>query len=320
MNQRLIFVCTVALFCTTSCERPSTNSSSTSTSLQLNWLADAQHGGFFAASSNLREAEPPWELTIRPGGPGTPVLPQLVMGKVDFAIANADQVLLARAQGADVVALFAPFQNSPRCIMVHSESDLYSLSDFHDITLAMGEGKAYAEFLKAHTSWSNVRIVAYTGTVARFMLEPDFAQQAYSFSEPLVVAQKGIKTRCLMVSEIGFNPYTSLLVAHRDLMKRDPERVQRVVSAVRQGWTEYLRSPADVHDTIERQNPDMDRTVLDESVSEVRKLCLPEDMPTEQLGRMSEERWSTLAQQLLELNLIDSAEVANGAFTNAYLD
>lgn len=319
MNIRALFVCLVMLLGGNGCDQPSTPATNVTT-LQLNWLADAQHGGFFGASKVLRAAEPPVTLEIRPGGPGTPVLPQLAMGKVDFAIANADQVLLARAQGADVVALFAPFQNSPRCIMVHDESDLHSLRDLHDVTLAMGEGKAYAEYLKARASWNNVRIVAYTGTVARFMLEPDFAQQAYSFSEPLVVAERGVKARCLMVSDFGFNPYTSLLVTHRDLIQQEPDRVRQVVSAVRRGWIDYLRSPTDVHDTIQLQNQDMDRSVLDQSVDEVRKLCLPPGTNEDQIGRMSGERWLELAQQLLDLKLIDSADSTHRAFTNEFLE
>jgi NitT/TauT family transport system substrate-binding protein len=319
MNTRALFVGFVMLLVGNGCDRPSTPTTH-ATTLQLNWLADAQHGGFYRASTVLRTAEPPVELEIRPGGPGTPVLPQLTMGKVDFAVANADQVLLARAQGADVVALFAPFQNSPRCVMVHDESGLYSLKDLHDITLAMGEGKAYAEYLKAHASWNNVRIVAYTGTVARFMLEPDFAQQAYSFSEPLVVAERGVKARCLMVSDFGFNPYTSLLVTRRDLIQQEPDRVRQIVAAVRQGWIDYLRSPTEVHDTIQSQNPDMDRSVLDQSVVEVRKLCLPQGTHEDQIGRMSGERWQELAQQLLELELIDSAGSTHQAFTNEFLE
>ena len=93
------------------------------------------------------------------------------MGRCDFAIANADQVLLARAQGADVVAVFAAMQNSPRCIMVHEGSGIGSLDHLRDMTLALGDGKAFAEYLKNKVPLTNVRIVSYTGSVAKFLLD-----------------------------------------------------------------------------------------------------------------------------------------------------
>lgn len=131
--------------------------------LQLNWIPDAQHGGFYAAVAEQHFANAGVNVQIIPGGPGTPAISKLATGRCEFAIGNADQVLLARQQGADVVAVFAAMQNSPRCIMVHEKSGIESLDQIKNITLALGDGKAFAEYLKRKVALENVRIVSYSG-------------------------------------------------------------------------------------------------------------------------------------------------------------
>ena len=93
----------------------------------LNWFPEVEHGGFYAAEVHGYFAEEGLDVEIQPGGPGAPVIQQVASGRCDFAVANADQVLLGRDQGAPVVAVMAAMQDSPHCIMVHASSGIDSL-------------------------------------------------------------------------------------------------------------------------------------------------------------------------------------------------
>ena len=282
--------------------------------LQLNWLSDAQHGGFYAAQREGYYADEGLDVEIVPGGPGTAVLPKVALGRCDFAIANADQVLLARAQEADVVAVFASMQNSPRCIMVHQSSGITALDQLANITLALGDGKAFAEYLKKNIPLSNVRLVSYTGTVAKFLIDKDFAQQGYVFSEPLVAAAQGSDPLALMVSELGFNPYSSVVVVNRKFLDADSGTVDKFVRASRKGWQAYVSSPAAANKAIIAVNPDMNAEILEQSAAEIGKLCKPNDF-TGAIGDMSLDRWDTLRKQLIEIELLKAdAGPASEAF------
>ena len=70
------------------------------------------------------------------------------------------------------------------------------------------------------------------------VVEPRFAQQAYVFSEPFVAEQSGVKVRSLLVSDLGFNPYASLLIANGDLLKSKPDVARRMTAASLRGWGE----------------------------------------------------------------------------------
>lgn len=287
--------------------------------LGLNWYPDAQHGGFYAADALGIYAENQLQVTILPGQPAVPVMQNVAMRRVEFGIANADQVLMARAQGMPVVAVFAAMQTSPRCIMVHRESGITSLRELNQITLALGAGKAFAKFLEAEVDLSQVKIVPYTGSIAPFLADKSFAQQAYVFSEPMVVRNEGADPVTLLVSDLGFNPYTSCLITHEATIRDRPELVRAMVRSVQQGWLRYFEDATATHERIERENSQMDLPSLDFGLQALRPLCLPEGLAPESFGTMAPERWRTLAEQLQKLQLIDDASAWNSAFDTSFL-
>jgi len=283
--------------------------------LQLNWFPDAQHGGFYAAVTNGCYAAEGLDVHIVPGGPTAVVIPKVVMNRVPFAVANADQILLARQQQADIVAVFASMQNSPRCIMVHESSGITKLEELHDMVLAIGDGKAFAEYLKHKLPLPGVRLVSYSGNVAKFLVDENFAQQGYVFSEPLVVRARGGSARALMVSDLGFNPYSSVVITSESLWKQDPELVRRFVRASQRGWQTYLQDPSRANAAILKDNPEMDAEILRDSVAIIQSLVLPADVPAQQLGTMQSQRWVTLESQLQAIGLLPAdSRTAAGAF------
>ncbi len=297
-----------------------TNSNLQAVTLALNWYPDAQHGGFYAAQHFGHFEAEGLSVRILPGGPAAPVIPNVAMRRVDFGVGNADQILMARAQEAPVVAVMAAMQNSPRCIMVREETGIQRLEDLKDVTLALGTGKAFARFLEDQGLLRGVRVVPYTGSIALFLDEPRFAQQAYVFSEPFVAQQKGVNPHCMMVSDFGFNPYTSCLMMHEARLASDPDLAAKVVRAVRRGWRAYLRDPDPVNRLINRDNPEMDLESLRFAVDAIRPLCLGGEVTEELIGRMSDERWQTLASQLVDIGLLDSAAESEEAYTLQFLN
>lgn len=278
----------------------------TKVTLALNWFPEAEHGGYYAALVNGYFKEEGLDVEIQPGGPGVPIIQNVATKRVMFGIANADQVLVGRNEQADVVALLAPLQMSPRCIMVHKKSGIRRLEDLKDMTLAAGSGKAYLEYLKTRVTLENVKLVPYAGSSALFLKNENFAQQGYVFSEPFVARREGADPHVLMVSEIGFNPYTSLLVTHGETISGQEELVAKVVRASRRGWQDYLANPKTVNAYIHKVNPEMDMESLQFGVEAIQPLCLPGNMSPTELGVMTLDRWQALSDQLKEIDWLDA--------------
>lgn len=273
-------------------------SAQAATTIALNWFPEAEHGGFFSAQAAGLYSAVGLDVKLLPGGPGVPVLQQVATGRVDFAVSNADEVLIARSQGVPVVAVLAPIQTSPRVIMVHQESGIKALADLKDLTLAIEPQAPFANFLKKKLPLTNVRFVPYTGSVAPFVADKKWAQQAYGISEPFVAQEKGAKPVNLYVSELGYNPYTSVLVVSEKNLKEKPDLVRKVVQASREGWTRYLESSAGADGLIKKANPQVDQAVLDYGHTELLKLCRNADTEKMGTGAMTAQRWNDLVQQL----------------------
>lgn len=286
--------------------------------LALNWFPEPEHGGFYAGLLNGHFEREGLEVEILPGGPAAPVIEKLVREQVQFAVTNADEVLLKRNQQTDVVCIMAALQHSPRCIMVHEGSGINRLEDLKDVTLAMNRGKAFAEYLESKCELQNVRIVQYNGRIGPFVADNAYAQQAYVFSEPILAEREGANPKTLMVSELGFDPYTSCLAVTEDFAKESPETVERFVRACQKGWQDYLADPSAVHAHLLTLNSELDSDSLEKAHLAILPLCqTPAGMP---LGALAPERWATLKRQLVGIDFVDAQLDEKQAFQGDFLD
>lgn len=278
--------------------------------LMLNWYPEAEHGGFYAAKVHGIFAKYQVDVDIRPGGENAPVAQELVTGRVQFAIGNADDVLLFREQGADIVALLAPIQQTPRCIMVRANSGVGSLSELKGLTLQANRGQAFLSFMEKRGMLEGVQVVPYSGSVARFVADDKTAIQAYNFSEPQLAEEKGVKVKTLMLSEIGFNPYASCLLATASYVGQKRALGERMVQACREGWQKYLESPAETNAAILALNPErMTAEALAYGAEQLKPLCRPAEGKGSQLGSMTIGRWEKLIEQFTELKLVTPGKI-----------
>ena len=298
---------------------PPTEEGKTRIKLALNWFPEAEHGGFYAAHIHGYYAARNLEVEILGGGPDAPVIQRVSTGAVEFGVTNADDVLYARAQQAPVVALMAPYQINPRCIMVHESSDIERIDQISNITLAMSQRPAFSHYLRWKYPLEGVNIVPYPGNVSQFLANPNFAQQGYVFSEPFVARQQGGNPRALLVSDIGFNPYASVIIATEETIAQRTDIVRAVVEASIEGWEHYLRDGQATNKYINSLNPEMGMDILAYGVEESAALVLDPVASEKGLGHMSSVRWNELHKQMIEAGLIKTDGSVEGAFDTQFL-
>jgi NitT/TauT family transport system substrate-binding protein len=290
----------------------------TSTQLALNWKPEPQFGGFYAADFGGHFKKNGLKVEILPGGAGTPTVQMIAAGKMDFGIVSADEVVMSQSRGGDVVALFAAYQTNPQGIMVHAERGVTSLKDLYSTpgTLAIQKGLPYALYLEKQFPKPAVQIVPYLGGIANFLSDTKFSQQCFVTSEPLAAEKAGARTKTFLVADAGYNPYTTVLVTRRDVLTKNPKLVKAMVEAVRAGWREYLDKPEATNKRMGELNKAMDANTFIESAKAQKHLIETEETKKLGLGAMTEERWATLAKQLLEIKLIPKTPETKGLFQN----
>jgi NitT/TauT family transport system substrate-binding protein len=309
MNRRVFFGASGALLA--SCGKPA------KIRLALNWKPDPQFGGFYAAPYQKHGLD----VDILPGGAGTPTVQMIGAGSAEFGIVSADELVVARSRGNDVVALFAVFQNCPEGIMAHASRHLASIGDvLKEGTLALQRGLPYARILERKYGFDHVKVVPSPGgDISAFLRDEKFAQQCFVMSEPLQARHAGVDVKVFPVADIGYNPYTTVLATSGAQLSSDPDRATSItaamVAAVREGWRAYLNDPAPTNTMMHDLNPSMDAATFAE-VAEAQKPFIETHQDTTSLGSTTAERWTTLIGQLAELGDIPRAIPTQDCFRN----
>jgi NitT/TauT family transport system substrate-binding protein len=283
----------------------------------LNWKPEPQFGGFYAIKETGADAKHKLNLTIVAGGVGTPTVQMVAAGNVPFAVVSADELVMSRANGSDVVALFAVYQTNPQGLMTHATRGFKSIGDIftNPGTVAMQRGLPYASFLEKKFGFDRVKIVPSPGgDLSAFRNDPNFTMQCFVTSEPIAAKKAGLDVQTFLIAEAGYNPYTTVLVTRNDYRQKNPQIVQSMVAAVRDGYRAYLDDPAKTNATMQQLNPSMDADTFAAAAEAQRPLIETAETKQSGLGVMTLDRWETLCKQLVDLKVVDKAPPAAECF------
>ncbi len=245
-------------------------------SFGTNWVAEAEHGGFFQAVADGTYKSYGLDVTIVPGGPNNNNRILLIAGKLDFYMsANALQSFDAVANKVPLVTVAAIFQKDPQVLLTHPESKVAKLEDLKPLTLFVSkEGIAsYFQWLKSEYGFSEAKVKPYTFNPQPFIADQQSAMQGYVTSEPFAVEKSaGFKPGILLLADYGFNTYSTLIETRRDFVDKKPDLVQRFVDASIIGWYHYLYGDnAAGNAMIKKLNPEMTDELLAYSVAKMKE-------------------------------------------------
>lgn len=288
----------------------------TSVTLALNWKAEPEFGGFYAAALQGNYKKHGLDVKILEGGSGTPTVQMLANGKVEFAIVSADEIILSQDRNSKnkVKGLFAVYQTSPYIVMSHAEKNYKNLKDvfMSEGILSMQSGLPYYQYLVQKFGKPKVKVVPYAGGVSNFLNDKNFSQQGFITTEPLSAEKAGAKVKTFLIAEEGFNPYLVVIGATEETLSKKPELVKKFVAASREGWIAYLKDPKETNKHMATLNKAFDLQTFNKA-ADVQKPLIE---TKETLGSMNSARWSTLVQQLKDLKLIKSSPKAEDLYTN----
>jgi NitT/TauT family transport system substrate-binding protein len=282
--------------------------------LALNWKPEPEFGGIFEAERLGAFARRGLALE-RTGGPGAPVVQMVTARQVEFGIASADEVVLARDRGSDVVAVFATYQTCPQGLMTHAARGIDTLEALFrsEGTLAVEPGLPYVKWLEQRYGFGALQVVPYSYSIAPFLADPKLTQQVFVTAEPIAARRAGADPRVFLVADSGYDPYTAVVITHGELLRSDPGTVAAAVAALREGWRAYLDDPAPANAVMGPLNPEMDAEAFRLAAEAQEPLI---EVASGALGSMRAERWAKLAEQLQQLRLVAEPQPAERYFAN----
>jgi NitT/TauT family transport system substrate-binding protein len=241
-----------------------------------NWVAEAEHGGFYQALVDGTYRKHGLDVTITPGGPNVNHRLLLPAGRLDFYMsANTLQAFDAVAQNIPTVIVAAMFQKDPQVLLAHPDQGIEKFEDLKKLTLLVSkEGLAsYFQWLKHDFGFREQQVKPYTFNPQPFLADKKTAMQGYVTSEPYAVEKAGrFKPKIFLLADHGFGSYSTLIETRRDLVENKPDLVQRFVDASAIGWMNYLYGDnAAANARIKRDNPEMTDELIAYSIAKMKE-------------------------------------------------
>jgi NitT/TauT family transport system substrate-binding protein len=282
-------------------------------SFGTNWVAEAEHGGFFQAVADGTYRKYGLDVTIVPGGPNDNNRMLLIAGKIDFFMAaNTLMSFDAVSNNVPVVTVAAIFQKDPQVFLTHPESKITKLEELKPLTLFVSkEGiGSYFQWLKSEYGFSDKNVRPYTFNPQPFIATGQSAMQGYVTSEPFAVEKSaGFKPGVILLADYGFNTYSTLIETRRDVIEKKPDLVQRFVDASAVGWYNYIYGDNSAGNAmIKKMNPEMTDELLAYSVKKMKEYGIVDsgDALQNGIGAMSDERVTSFFEKMVRAGVVKS--------------
>jgi NitT/TauT family transport system substrate-binding protein len=290
-----------------------------------NWVAEAEHGGFYQALADGTYDRFDLDVTIVPGGPNVNNRIPLLVGKLDFFMsANTLQSFDAVEHDIPTVVVAASFQKDPQVLIAHPGVDKFA--ELKKLTLFVSkEGMAgYFQWLKKDYGFDEAKVKPYTFNPQPFLADKNSAMQGYVTSEPYAVETQGHFTpKVFLLADHGFNGYSTLIETRRDLVQKRPDLVQRFVDASAIGWYHYLYGdPRPGNALIKKQNPEMTDALLAYSIARLKQYGIVDSGDTLKLGigAMTDERMKSFFDKMVAAGVVKASIDYRRAYTLQFVD
>ncbi len=291
----------------------------------LDWVAQAEYGGYYQAVATGLYAKRGLAVTIRQGGPQVNHMQLMIAGQIDFNLAGGRAIEFA-AEGLPYLAVAAMYQKEPAVLIAHPNMGNDSFEALKGKTIAIGADTraGWWRFLAAKYGYTDSQIRPYTFNMAPFIANRNLVQQGYVSSEPFLIQKEtGIVPRVLMLSDAGYLGYANIVTTSRRLVEQKPDLVQRFIDASIEGWYSYLYGdPAPANRLIREANPEMSQDLIDygHRVMKERGILDSGDALTLGIGAMTDERWKAFYESQVAIGVHKPGIDISKAYTSRFVN
>jgi putative hydroxymethylpyrimidine transport system substrate-binding protein len=268
--------------------------------VMLDWFPNADHAGLYAAQANGEYERAGLDVKfVTPSDAATP-LKLLQAGRVDLAISYEPDVLLARDQGADVVAVGALVQKPLTALMSVGDkaiTDPKQLTGKTVGTAGIPYQSAYLRTIldKAGVDPGSVKEVNVGFKLIGSMVSKkvDATIGAFWNVEGVELEHAGRKPHILRMENLGVPSYDELVVAARqkDLDETGGSKVRRFLQATARGYALVKADPAKGVDALLQADHSLDREVTSATVKATVPVFFPADAD-DPFGWQDPRRWA----------------------------
>ena len=257
----------------------------------------AQHKGFFT--------ERGLEVRFISSAASQAIAELVTMDAAEYGVGNSS-LLIAKANGADIVAMAAIFQHSPAALLTLKKNAINQPGELHNKRVLLRPELQDIELLTLLNKLQIKSINMSTSSLSRdinALVNNQFDAFSIDLTEgPYHFVRNRVEPVVFMPKDYGIDFYAGYLFTSNNELVANPQRVEAVRLAVLQGWEYALTHTEETLDVIASLAPAVPRSELKYQLITMRDYILPDFIP---LGYISSKHLINIKQQLLSAGLID---------------
>ncbi|MSQ70826.1 MAG: ABC transporter substrate-binding protein [Betaproteobacteria bacterium] len=271
-----------------------------------NWLAQAEHGGFYQAVAEGTYRKHGLDVQIRMGGPQVNGMQLLLAKQMDLFMGYDMQTLKAVEQDLPVVTVAAAFQKDPAVIVSHPGVSRLEDLKGRPIAISSASDTTFWPWLRTRYGFAEEQKRPYAFSVQPFLVDKKLSQQGYATSEPFSIEKAGIKPVVFLLADLGYPPYAETVIATRDTLAKRKDAVSRFIRATAEGWKSYLANPAPGNALIKKDNPQMGDDLIAFGISRMKQYGIVGggDAAKSGIMTMTDERWKRTFDFMVQGGLV----------------
>ena len=293
-----------------------------------NWLADPEAGGYYQALVDGTYEKYGLDVTILQGGPTSNGGMLLIAGKIEFFM-GGDMIgdFLAVQNNIPTIAVAADFQKNPQCFMSHPGVGVDKWEDLpkaNPAFVSAGAVNTFWAWMRLAYGFKDEVIKPYNFNSAPFIVDTHSIQQGYITSEPYEVEKQGhFKPNVFLLADYGYSTYSTEIITRREVIEKNPDMVQRFVSASAIGWYHYLYGDnAKANAMIKKENPEMTDDQIVFSIAKLKEYGIVDSGDTLKLGigAMTDERWKSFYEEMVKSGVVKAGIDYKKAYTLQFVN
>jgi putative hydroxymethylpyrimidine transport system substrate-binding protein len=294
--------------------------------LALDFYINPDHSGIYQAIENGHFEEA--GLEVSPSVPSDPAAPikQVAAGRADLAISYEPEVLLARDQGLDVIAVAAIVPRPLTSLIALGQARIEDAGDLAGKTVATAGIPYQNAFMDTILAQAEVDAGDVKQVDVGFQLLPavlsrraDAMLGGFLNVEGVDLEQRGKNPSVVPVDRLGVPTYDELvLVARSEDVSEDPEPIRLFIGALERGTRDAVADPGAATKAILDAGRGLDPKLTRAEVEETLPLLLPEG-ENRPYGFMSPREWEEFIGFMADNGLIQHRFEVGDVLTNDLL-
>jgi NitT/TauT family transport system substrate-binding protein len=285
-----------------------------------NWVAQAEHGGYYQAVADGTYAACGLDVTIVPGGPQVNNRAQMLAGQIDFHMGGSTlDTFSAVQEGLPIVTVAATFQKDPQVIVTHpgKAASFADLAKLDKVLISDGGVLTFWAWMQKAYGFKPEQREVYTFNAAPLIANETWGMQGYLTSEPFFVEKEaGWKPDAWLIADAGYTAYSTTIETMADTVANKPDVVKCFVDGSAIGWYNFLYNDnAAAIGLIKKDNPEMSDEAIAFSIASMKEYGIVDsgEAETMGIGAMTDEKMADFYAKMVEAGVLpDGIDIKAG--------